>query len=130
MIVYHLMILTTIALALMLMMTLSVEPVMEPVSLLGAMIHIDLHALPLSQSAVRMRNPANHQTIINTDLAITNQCPLPRPVLLISLYPHQNLKTIGHLLPQKGVEEEAAGVLELGPHPSPVEMLTLLWQPC
>jgi hypothetical protein len=68
MIVYHLTILTTIALALMLMMTSSAEPVTEPVSLLGTMIHIDLHALLPSQSAVRMRNPANRQTIINTGM--------------------------------------------------------------
>jgi hypothetical protein len=63
------MILTTIGLALMLMMTSSVEPAMEPVSLLGTMILIDLHALQLNQSVVRMKNPANRQTIINTGMS-------------------------------------------------------------
>jgi len=56
-------------------------------------------------------------------------------VLLINLYPHQNLKTIGHLLLLKELveeeeEEEATGALGLGPHPKPVEMLTQLWQLC
>ena len=68
MIVYHHMILTTIALVLMLMMTSSVVPAMELAYLLGIMIHIDLHALQLNQSAVRVRSPANRQTIINTGM--------------------------------------------------------------
>jgi hypothetical protein len=134
MIVYHHMILTTIALVLMLMMTSSVVPAMELAYLLGIMIHIDLHALQLNQSAVRMRSPANRQTIINTDLVITNPCLHPRQVLLINLYLHQNLKTIGHLLPLMELveeeEEEATGALGWGPHPKPVEMLTQLWQLC
>jgi hypothetical protein len=62
------MILTTIVLVPMLMMTSSAEPIMDPASLLGTMIHIDSHALLRSQSAAGMRNPANHQTIINTGM--------------------------------------------------------------
>jgi hypothetical protein len=66
MIVYHHMILTTIASVPMLMMTSSVEPAMELACLLGIMIHIDLHALQPNQSAVRVRSPADHQTTVNT----------------------------------------------------------------
>jgi hypothetical protein len=62
------MILTTIALVLMLMMTLSVEPAMELVCLLETMIRIVLLAPQLNQLAIRMRNPINHQTIINTGM--------------------------------------------------------------
>jgi hypothetical protein len=52
-------------------------------------------------------------------------------VLHISLYPHQNLQTIGHLLPLRELveeeeEEEAIGALGLGLHPNRVEMLTQL----
>jgi len=67
-----------------------------------------------------------------SDLVITNPCLLPRQVLLINLYLHQNLKTIGHLLPLKELveEEEATGALGLGPRPKPVEMLTQPWQLC
>jgi hypothetical protein len=74
-----------------------------------------------------------------SDLVITNPCLLLRQVLLISLYPHQNLKTIGRLWPLRELvvegdkveaEEEATGALGLGLHPKPVEMLTQLWQLC